>query len=185
MSQFKICAISGSLRKNSFNTAALRAAQELAPEGVTIEIAEIGDLPLYNEDLRIDGSFPEPAARLRRQIKEADAILFASPEYNYSVTGALKNAIDWASRAPSQPFDGKVYAILGAANGLFGTARGQPHLRTILVGLNAYGVNQPQVHISGASQKFDAQGKFTDQPGRDLIRQLLEALVKLANRMKA
>jgi chromate reductase len=185
MADFRILGISGSLRKASFNTAALRAAQEVAPAGVTIEIAEIGDLPLYNEDLRVNGSFPAPVQRLREQIAAADALLFAVPEYNYSVTAAMKNAIDWASRAPNQPFDGKAYAMLGAANGLLGTVRGQMALRQIMVGINAFGVNNPQVLISGASQKFDAEGKFTDQPGRDLIRQLIEALVKLGTKLKA
>ena len=185
MSQFKICAMSGSLRKNSFNTAALRAAQELAPAGVTIEIADLSDIPLYDEDLRHEGSFPDSVKRLRGQIAAADGILFASPEYNYSVSGVLKNAIDWASRAPAQPFDGKAYAILGAASGILGTSRGQWHLRQIMVGCNAYGVNNPQVYIGGAGQKFDAEGRFTDEPGRVLIGQLLEALVKLGTKLKS
>jgi chromate reductase len=185
MSQFKICALSGSLRKNSFNTAALRAAQEVAPAGVTIEIAEIGDLPLYDEDLRHEGSFPEPVKRLRAQLAAADGVLFACPEYNYSISGPLKNAIDWASRAPNQPFDWKPYAILGVATGLLGTARGQWHLRQVMVGINAYGVNNPQVYINNAAQKFDASGRFTDEAGRDLIRQLIEALVKLGHKLKS
>ena len=181
---FKIVAISGSLRKASFNTAALRAAQELAPAGVSIEIADISDIPLYDEDLRHEGSFPDTVMRLRNQIAAADAVLFACPEYNYSVSGVLKNAIDWASRAPSQPFDGKAYAILGAAGGLLGTSRGQWHLRQIMVGCNAYGVNNPQVYIGGAAQKFDASGRFNDEAGRALIVQLLEALVKLGTKLK-
>ena len=185
MTQFKICAMSGSLRKNSFNTSALRAAQELAPAGVSIEIADLSDIPLYDEDLRHEGSFPDTVMRLRAQIAAADAVLFASPEYNYSVSGVLKNAIDWASRAPSQPFDGKAYAILGAAGGVLGTSRGQWHLRQIMVGCNAYGVNNPQVYIGGAAQKFDATGRFTDEAGRVLIGQLIEALVKLGTKLKS
>ena len=180
---FKICAISGSLRKGSFNTAALRAAQELAPAGTTIAIAPIDDLPLYNEDLRVGGSFPPAAERLREAIRAADALLFAAPEYNFSVSGVLKNAIDWASRPPNQPFDGKAYAILGASGGLVGTARGQYHLRQIMVGLNAFAVNVPQVFIAVAAQKFDAEGRFTDKGGRDLIAQLLVALVELARKL--
>ena len=185
MTQFKICAMSGSLRKNSFNTSALRAAQELAPAGVSIEIADLSDIPLEDEDLRHEGSFPDTVMRLRAQIAAADAVLFASPEYNYSVSGVLKNAIDWASRAPSQPFDGKAYAILGAAGGVLGTSRGQWHLRQIMVGCNAYGVNNPQVYIGGAAQKFDATGRFTDEAGRVLIGQLIEALVKLGTKLKS
>ena len=185
MTQFKICAMSGSLRKDSFNTAALRAAQEVAPAGVSIEIAEIGDLPLYNEDLRHEGSFPDTVMRLRGQIAAADAILFASPEYNYSVTSVLKNAVDWASRGPNQPFDGKAFAILGAAGGVLGTSRGQWHLRQMMVSCNGYGVNSPQVYIGGAAQKFDATGRFTDEAGRVLIGQLIEALVKLGTKLKS
>ncbi len=185
MSHFKIVALSGSLRKSSFNTAALRAAQELAPAGVAVEIADIADIPLYDEDLRHEGSFPDTVMRLRGQIAAADAVLFASPEYNYSVSGVLKNAIDWASRGPNQPFDGKAYAILGAAGGILGTSRGQWHLRQIMVGCNAYGVNNPQVYIGGAGQKFDASGRFTDEAGRVLIGQLLEALVKLGTKLKS
>ena len=185
MSQFKICALSGSLRKTSYNTAALRAAQELAPAGVSIEIADLSDIPLYDEDLRHEGSFPAPVMRLRAQIAAADAVLFASPEYNYSLSGVLKNAIDWASRPANQPFDGKAYAILGASGGVLGTSRGQWHLRQIMVGANAYGVNNPQVYIGNSAQKFDAVGRFTDEPGRVLITQLIEALVKLGTKLKA
>ena len=109
-----VIGISGSLRKGSFNTAALRAAQGLAPEGMTIEVAQIGDLPLYNDDVRAAG-FPPPAERLRAQLAAADAILLVTPEYNYSISGVLKNAIDWASRPPSQPFEAKPVAIMGAS----------------------------------------------------------------------
>lgn len=185
MSTFKILAMSGSLKKKSFNTASLRAAQELAPEGVTIEIAEIGDLPLYNEDLRVDGSFPAPAQRLRDLVKAADAILIACPEYNYGVTPALKNALDWCSRPANQPFAYKAVGIFGVSGGAAGTARAQSNLRNILVGLDAYAVNQPQVMIGGGPSKFDAEGKLHDQPSRDFIKQHLEALVKLAKKLKA
>jgi chromate reductase len=185
MSAFKIVAISGSLRKKSFNTASLHAARELAPEGVSVEIAEIGDLPLYNEDLRVDGSYPAPVQRLLKHLHEADAILIAGPEYNYGVTAALKNALDWCSRPPSKPFAYKAVGIFGVSGGAAGTARAQAHLRGILVGLDAYAVNQPQVMIGGAQSKFDADGKFIDQAGRDFIKQHLAALVKLAKQLKS
>ena len=112
-------------------------------------------------------------------------MLFATPEYNYSVSGPLKNAIDWASRAPNQPFDNKAFGIVGVATGLLGTSRGQWHLRQIMVGMNAYGVNNPQVYISNAAQKFDADMRYTDEPGRDLLRQHIEAIVKLGTKLKA
>jgi chromate reductase len=185
MSQFKICAFSGSLRQKSFNTALLHAAQQVAPAGVSIEIAEICDLPLYNEDLRVDGSFPATVQRVRDQIAKSDALLFASPEYNYSMSGPLKNAIDWVSRGPNQPCDGKAFAVIGVATGLLGTARGQWHLRQSMVSLNGFGVNTPQIYINNAAQKFDAELRYTDEAGRDLLRQLLEALVKLGTKLKA
>jgi chromate reductase, NAD(P)H dehydrogenase (quinone) len=170
-----VIGISGSLRKGSFNTAALRAAQGLAPEGMTIERAEIGDLPLYNDDVRAAG-FPPPAERLRAQIAAADAILFVTPEYNYSISGVLKNAIDWASRPPNQPFEAKPVAIMGASPGLFGSARAQYHLRQMLIFLNAMPVNRPEVMIGQAQNKFDADGNLTDEPTREFIRKLLVSL---------
>jgi len=172
----RIVAISGSLREKSLNRAALRAAMRLAPEGVTIEPAVIGDLPLYNEDLRQQGSFPPAVVRLRSELAAADAILFVTPEYNYSVPGVLKNAIDWASRPPDQPFDGKPVAVMGASPGAFGTARAQYHLRQMLVFLNAHFVNRPEVMIGNAAGKFDEAGDLTDEATREHIRKLLLAL---------
>src|SRR5918997_1838619 len=142
----KILGISGSLRKGSFNSGALRAAQSLAPEGMTIEVAEIGDIPLYNEDVRTAG-LPPSVERFRGEIAAADALLVVSPEYNFSVPGVLKNAIDWASRPPNQPFNEKPVAIMGASGGPVGTARAQYHLRQVLYGLNAYVLNKPEVFI--------------------------------------
>ena len=178
-----VIGISGSLRKGSFNTAALRAAQGLAPEGMTIERAEIGDLPLYNDDIRAAG-FPPPAERLRAQIAAADAVLLVTPEYNYSISGVLKNAIDWASRPPSQPFEAKPVAIMGASPGLFGSARAQYHLRQMLIFLNAMPVNRPEVMIGQAQNKFDADGNLTDEPTREFIRKLLVSLRDWTERLK-
>jgi chromate reductase len=184
MPDFKILAMSGSLRKKSLNTATLRAAQEVAPAGVSIEIFDIGALPLYNEDLRHDGSFPDVVATLREKVRAADAALFACPEYNYSVTPALKNALDWCSRAPNQPFAYKAAGVVGATGSPAGGPRAQAHLRNIFVSLDIIAVNQPQVLIGGAAQKFDADLKLTDQASRDFIKAHLEALVKLANKLK-
>ena len=178
-----VIGISGSLRKGSFNTAALRAAQGLAPEGMTIERAEIGDLPLYNDDIRAAG-FPPPAERLRAQIAAADAVLLVTPEYNYSISGVLKNAIDWASRPPNQPFEAKPVAIMGASPGLFGSARAQYHLRQMLIFLNAMPVNRPEVMIGQAQNKFDADGNLTDEPTREFIRKLLVALRDWTERLQ-
>ena len=178
-----VIGISGSLRKGSFNTAALRAAQGLAPEGMTIERAEIGDLPLYNDDVRAAG-FPPPVERLRAQLAAADAVLLVTPEYNYSISGVLKNAIDWASRPPSQPFEAKPVAIMGASPGLFGSARAQYHLRQMLIFLNAMPVNRPEVMIGQAQNKFDADGNLTDEPTREFIRKLLVSLRDWTERLK-
>lgn len=179
----KILGISGSLRKASYNTAALRVAQELAPEGISIEIVGISDVPLYNEDVRAQG-FPPAAERFREQIRAADALLFASPEYNYSVSGVLKNAIDWASRPPDQPFAGKPAAVMGASGGITGTTRSQFHLRQIGVGVDLKFVNKPEVLIATAHERFDAQGALTHEATREMIRKLVVALVDWTNLLK-
>ncbi|MGH7048159.1 MAG: NADPH-dependent FMN reductase [Stellaceae bacterium] len=171
----RVLAICGSLRSGSYNRAALRTAIELKPPGMTVAVAEIGTIPLYNEDVRVQG-FPPPVETLRRQIKEADALLFATPEYNYSMPGVLKNAIDWASRPPDQPFAGKPVAIMGAAAGMAGTARAQYDLRRSCVFLDMHPLNKPEVFIGQAQTKFDASGRFTDEAGRGFIRDLMAAL---------
>lgn len=179
-----ILGISGSLRQASFNTAALRAAQELAPDGVTIEIASLADIPLYDQDLR-DKSVPVAVEKLCRQVMEADALLFASPEYNYSVSGVLKNAIDWLSRLKPQPFAGKPAAVFGASMGLIGTARAQYDLRKIMISLDVHFLNKPEVMIAQAHERFDADGKLTDEPTREHLRKLVLALADWTNRLKA
>ncbi len=175
--------ISGSLRKGSYNTAALHAAKELLPDGMTLEIADISALPLYNEDVRQAG-YPPPVQKFREQLAAADAILFATPEYNYSVPGVLKNAIDWGSRPPDQPFNGKPVAIMGASPGLSGTVRAQYHLRQMCVFLNMFPVNKPEVLIAQAATRFDGQGKLTDQATRDFVSQLLVALRDWTRRLR-
>jgi chromate reductase len=170
-----VLGICGSLRAGSYNMAALRTAIELKPPGMTIAIAGISAIPLYNEDVRAQG-FPPVVESFRRQIKEADALLFATPEYNYSMPGVLKNAIDWASRPPDQPFAGKPVAIIGASAGMTGTARAQYDLRRSCVFLDMHPVNRPEVLIGQAHTKFDTAGRFTDEAGRGFIRDLLVAL---------
>lgn len=179
----RVLAISGSLRKGSFNTAALRVAQELALEGVLIDLFDIAPIPLYNEDVHQQG-FPPAVAELRTRIKNADALLIATPEYNYSVSGVLKNAIDWASRPPDQPFDGKPMALLSASPAFTGGARAQYHLRQILIYLNPYILNRPEVFITTAHTKFDAAGRLTDDHTRGHIRELLVALKAWAERFR-
>jgi chromate reductase len=178
----KTLGIAGSLRKGSYNAAALRAAAELLPEGMTLDIADISQFPLYNEDVRQAG-FPPPVQRLRDQIAAADALLFVTPEYNYSISGVLKNAIDWASRPPNQPFDGKPVGIMGVTPSLWGTTRAQYHLRQSCVYLNMLPLNKPEVLIAGAQGKFDAELHLTDKVTRDLVAQLLTALRDWTHRL--
>jgi len=171
----KVLAMVGSLRKGSYNKLALRAAIELKPAGMEIITAEIGDLPLYNDDVR-EAGYPPPVQRLREQVRAADALLFVTPEYNYSVPGVLKNTIDWCSRPPDQPLDGKPAAIMGASTGKLGTARAQYHLRQICVFVNVLPLNRPEVMLAGAAKLFDADGRLNDEPTRKFIGDLLVSL---------
>lgn len=177
-----VLALCGSLRQGSYNAMALRAAQKLAPAGMRIEAADISAIPFYNDDLRANGD-PAPVTELKAKIRAADAVLIVSPEYNFSVPGVLKNTLDWMSRPPEPPFDGKVVAIMGASGGPVGTARGQYHLRQILVYLNTFTVNKPEVFISAAQTKFNAQGELTDDTTAKFISDLLVALQNLKKRV--
>lgn len=171
----RVLGIAGSLREGSFNRAALRAAKELAPEGVELEIFELHGIPLFNQDDEKDP--PEKITELKRKIKAADAILLVTPEYNYSVTGVLKNAIDWGSRPyGDSAWTGKPVAIMGASVGNFGSARAQYHLRQMFVFLNMHPVNQPEVMIANASDRFDDQLRLKDEKSRELIGKLLANL---------
>jgi chromate reductase, NAD(P)H dehydrogenase (quinone) len=171
----KILGISGSLRQGSYNTATLRAAQELAPPELSIEIADISQIPLYNGDVQAQG-MPQPVAQLAEKIRAADGLLIACPEYNYSMSGVLKNTIDWISRVKDQPFAGKPAAVCGASMGQVGTARAQYHLRQSAVFIDLRFLNKPEVMIGGAHERFDAQGKLTHQPTRKFLGDLLVAL---------
>lgn len=169
----KILGISGSLRKNSYNTAALRAAAELLAPPSSLEIFDLAPIPLYNEDLE-----PVPAAvrALGDRIAAADAVLIATPEYNHSVSGVLKNALDWVSALPDKPCAGKPVAILGASIGRFGTLRAQLHLREICAALDMLVLPRPELFISHAQEKFDAHGRLIHAETRTRLRELLSAL---------
>jgi chromate reductase len=179
----KIVGICGSLRAGSYNKAVLRIAEEVKPADMTMETAEIGDFPLYNADIQAKG-FPAPVERVAAQVKAADGLLFVTPEFNFSVPGALKNAIDWLSRLSPQPCDDKPVAIMGAAAGALGTGRAQYELRRICVFLNMHPLNKPEVFIGAAHTKFDAAGKLTDEPTREFIKQLMVALDVWTRRLK-
>ena len=183
-----ILGIAGSLRKGSYNRAALRAATELAPPNVRIEIFELDGIPPFNQDE--EGHPAEKVVKFKERIRAADAILMVTPEYNYSVPGVLKNAIDCASRPyGDSAWEGKPVAVMGASIGSLGSARAQYHLRQSFVFLNMYPLNQPEVMISNATDKFDQQGNLTDQSTRNRIRDLVEALAEWTllhkSRMKA
>lgn len=178
----KILGIAGSLRQESYNRGTLRAATELVPEGAEIEIFELDGIPGFNQDE--EQNPPEKVAEFKRKIREADAILFVTPEYNYSIPGVLKNAIDWASRPyGDSAWNGKPAAIMGASIGAIATARAQYDLRKMMVFLNMFPVNQPEVMIGNAAEKFDDRGNLTDEETKDFIRQLLQNLVDWTRRI--
>ncbi|PSH62241.1 NADPH-dependent FMN reductase [Phyllobacterium sophorae] len=172
----------GSLRRGSYNMLALRAAQKLAPHGMTVSIESIAEIPLYNEDLRTTDT-PDAVVILKNKIAAADAILLVSPEYNYSIPGVLKNALDWLSRPPEPPFNGKPVAIMGASIGHLGTARGQYHLRQVLVYMNTFTLNKPEVFIGQADRKFDANGHLIDETTIRHIAEQLKSLDQLVRRL--
>jgi chromate reductase len=156
-----ILGIAGSLRRDSYNCAALRAAQALAPTEATINIFDLQGILPFNQDE--EQHPPAPVADLKTRIRAADAILIVTPVYNYSIPGVLKNAIDWASRPyGDSAWEGKPVAVMGASVGTLGTARAQYHLRQVFVFLNMHALNRPEVMISNAAQRFDGQGQLTD-----------------------
>jgi len=164
----KVLGLCGSLRKFSYNRVALDFAAQNAPAGMEIETwSRLGEVPLYNDDIREKG-FPPVVEELRQRIAEADALLIASPEYNYSVPGVLKNAIDWASRPPEQPFKGKPIALMGASISAFGGARAQYHLRQCFVFLDGLVMNVPEVMIASSKERFE-EGKLTHDATRKFI----------------
>lgn len=179
-----IVGIAGSLRKSSYNKMLLRSASELLPENAKLEILDLEGIPLYNQDLEED--MPEVVRRFKAEIEGADALLIATPEYNYSIPGVLKNALDWASRPYGHnSLDGKPVAIMSASLGMLGGARAQTHLRQILVCLNAYVVNGPEVLVNFADKKFDVEGNLRDETSKAYIKQLLENLIKLTDMLRA
>jgi len=184
MKPVRILGMSGSLRKASYNSAALRAAASLVPEGASLEIFDLAPIPLYNDDVRAAG-YPPVVQDFRSKIEAADAILFVTPEYNYSMSGVLKNAIDWASRPPGPPLTRKAAGIMGATMGLWGTARAQYHLRQCCVFLDLWPINKPEVLIAQAQTKFNDKGELTDETTKKLIQDHLVNLVAWTRRMQA
>ncbi len=179
----RVLGIAGSLRQKSFNRALLRAAIELQPAGMIIETTEIRDLPLYDEDVRAAG-LPPSVQELRERVKAADGILLVTPEYNFSVPGVLKNAIDWVSRPPSQPFSDKPLAIMGASGGASGTMRAQYHLRQIAVFLDMHLLNKPEVFVRNSASMFDADLRLQDEATRKHVADMLVAFAAWIRRLR-
>jgi chromate reductase, NAD(P)H dehydrogenase (quinone) len=174
-----IFGISGSGRKRSYNTALLEQARTLVPEGSVLETFDVSRFPLFNEDLL--EKMPVEIREFKEKIKRADAILFATPEYNYSISAILKNAIEWGNQAGNS-WDGKPAAILSVSISLRGGARAQLHLRQIMVDLNMYPINEPQLFLAQAREKFDANLKLTDSASLKTLQSLLVALVEWARK---
>jgi chromate reductase len=179
---FKILGLAGSLRRASLHRGLIRAAKELAPEGVAVEYYdELDKIPFFNQDVENEGD-PAPVRELKEKIRAADAVLIATPEYDYAIPGVLTNALDWALRSPS-PLRHKPVGIVGASPGNTGTARGQMVLRQILLHAPAYTMPEPQMLIPNARQRFDESGDLTDEETRERMRRFLAALVKWTKRM--
>ena len=182
--KLKILGFAGSLRRDSYNKMALRTATRLVPDNAEMEIFDLDGIPPFNQDL--EGNPPQKVKDFKAKIREADAILIVTPEYNYSVSGVLKNAIDSASRPyGDNAFDGKPVGIMGASIGNVGTARAQYHLRQSLVFLNMFPLNQPEVMITFAQDKFDENGNVKDEHTKEKIGELLQALVKWTARLQS
>jgi chromate reductase len=178
-----ILGIAGSLRQASYNRAALRAAERLVPEGARLDIFDLAGIPPFNQDG--EANPPARVVELKRSIRAADAVLLVTPEYNYSIPGVLKNAIDWASRPyGDNSWDGKPVALMGASPGTLGTARAQYQLRQLFVALNMPALNRPEVLISNAAERFDEQGNLKDENTRKHIRNLLVSLVEWAQQLE-
>jgi chromate reductase len=178
-----ILGFAGSLRKNSFNKSLLRAAVELCPENAKLEIFDLEGIPPFNQDF--ENQPPEDVRNFKEKIRAADAVLISTPEYNYSIPGVLKNAIDWASRPyTDNAFEDKPVAVMSASTGMLGGSRAQYHLRQTFVFLSMYPINYPEVIVPFAKEKIDKDGKLTDEKTREKIRELLESLIAWTIKLK-
>lgn len=179
METIRILGFGGSLRKGSYNWALLENAKEMMPEGSSLQLFDLGEIPVYNQDM--DNNLPEPVKKFKQAVREADGILISTPEYNFSIPGFLKNALDFASRPPNDnPFPGKPVAIMSASGSMLGGARVQYHLRQVLGYLDMRQINRPEVFVASAHTKFDSNMKLTDENAITFMKQLIQKLVKEA-----
>lgn len=173
----KVLGIVGSLRKDSYNKWLMKNALELAPQNIEIEVFYLHDIPLFNQDLEDPKSMPDSVKEFKKKLRGSDVVLIATPEYNYSIPGVLKNAIDWGSRPyGDNSWNGKVIALLGASIGGFGTLRAQLHLRNSFLGIAKYVISQPEIYVSFAAEKFDENGNLKDEETKKKIKQLWNVL---------
>lgn len=180
----EVLGIPGSLRDDSYNRALLEAAQRVSGSDMEISIVEIGDIPHYDADVEAEGD-PDPVTEFKQAVRTADALLIATPEYQHGIPGVLKNALDWASRPPSDsPLGGKPTAIMGATPGDFGTARAQEDLRQVLIYNDCPMVKTPEVLVADAASKVDESGAFVDNETLDFVRQLLDGLAEVTRTTK-
>ncbi len=173
--KLNIVAISGSLRSKSFNTSLLRAMQDIADENMSIDIARLNGIPVYDGDDEDASGIPQIVTDLAERIRAADGVIIATPEYNFSIPGGLKNANDWISRVKDQPFGNKPVGVVGAAAGPLGTARSQYHLRQNLVGLSALTMPKPEVFVGSAHTKFADDGSLADEETGKFLKLWLDA----------
>ena len=183
MARYKILGICGSLRSKSYNRSALRAAAELMPASMQLSIANYDAIALFNQDVQEQG-IPGAVTQLAEEIRAADALLIASPEYNFSISGVLKNAIDWLTRVPVQPFKDKPVALMSASAGPLGGARHQYEVRKILGSQDALVLTRPEVFIGLAQTKFDASGTLTDEMSRKVVSDQMLAFERWIERLK-
>ena len=170
-----VLALPGSLRRGSFNRLLLQAAAANAPPGLRVEVYdELASVPLFSEDVEAE-TVPAGVERLRERVEQADAVLIATPEYNQSIPGVLKNAIDWLSRPPREVLIGKPMAVIGATAGRWGTRLAQSHLRHVLYATEALVMPQPSLFVAGASNLFDGAGRLVDEQTAQSLRELLAA----------
>jgi chromate reductase, NAD(P)H dehydrogenase (quinone) len=182
--KIKILGFAGSLRKGSYNRAVLKSAMGLVPQNAELEVFDIDGIPVFNQD--IEKPLPSRVQEFKEKIRAADAILIATPEYNHSISGVLKNAMDWASRPyGDNSFEGKPVAIMSASDGMLGGERAQWPLRQVFVYLDMHPINKPEVIIPNVSKKIDSNGILTDEETKEHIKKLLDALAKWALKLKA
>jgi chromate reductase len=176
--KIQVIGFAGSLRKNSYNKMLLRTVQKLFPSDMEMEIIELPDIPIYNYDIQASQGFPQSIIEIDEKIKNSDAVLFATPEYNYGIPGGLKNFIDWLSRLESKPFFGKPMSMLGATTGMGGTIRAQANLRTVALFIETNVMPKPEIYVTKAANKFDTEGNLTDEATIKILQKYIERFKK-------